>query len=140
MRSQASLGHSIPVTTRHLESLIRLASARAKLALRITVTEADAQDVVELLQGSLLDAYTNDIGEVDLSRKGGGGLLKQVKALVQYLTKESKKRNNNVFHSSDIKEACRALRLEKDPDTILETMHRECYLLSKGSRMWELNC
>ena len=38
MRSQASLGQSIPVTTRHLESLIRLAQARAKIDLREEVT------------------------------------------------------------------------------------------------------
>ena len=34
MRSQASLGTSIPVTTRHLESLIRLSQARARAELR----------------------------------------------------------------------------------------------------------
>ena len=34
MRTQATLGDSVPVTTRHLESLIRLAQARAKLELR----------------------------------------------------------------------------------------------------------
>jgi DNA replicative helicase MCM subunit Mcm2 (Cdc46/Mcm family) len=34
MRAQSSLGNSIPVTTRHLESLIRLSQARARLELR----------------------------------------------------------------------------------------------------------
>ena len=34
MRAQASSGQSIPVTTRHLESLIRLAQARARVDLR----------------------------------------------------------------------------------------------------------
>lgn len=34
MRAQSSLGNSIPVTTRHLESLIRLSQARARLDLR----------------------------------------------------------------------------------------------------------
>ena len=34
MRAQSSLGKSIPVTTRHLESLIRLSQARARLELR----------------------------------------------------------------------------------------------------------
>lgn len=34
MRAQASTGQSIPVTTRHLESLIRLAQARARVDLR----------------------------------------------------------------------------------------------------------
>ncbi len=34
MRSEASLGTSMPVTTRHLESLIRLSQARARIELR----------------------------------------------------------------------------------------------------------
>jgi DNA helicase MCM8 len=34
MRSESTLGLTIPVTTRHLESLIRLSQARAKLELR----------------------------------------------------------------------------------------------------------
>ena len=34
MRAESSLGNSIPVTTRHLESLIRLSQARARLDLR----------------------------------------------------------------------------------------------------------
>ncbi len=38
MRAQASSGQSIPVTTRHLESLIRLAQARARVDLREEVT------------------------------------------------------------------------------------------------------
>lgn len=38
MRSEASAGQSIPVTTRHLESLIRLSQARARVELREEVT------------------------------------------------------------------------------------------------------
>lgn len=38
MRAQASTGQSIPVTTRHLESLIRLAQARARVDLREEVS------------------------------------------------------------------------------------------------------
>lgn len=40
MRAQASAGQSIPVTTRHLESLIRLAQARARIDLRDEVSNA----------------------------------------------------------------------------------------------------
>jgi DNA helicase MCM8 len=38
MRSEASAGQSIPVTTRHLESLIRLSQARARVDLRDEVS------------------------------------------------------------------------------------------------------
>lgn len=140
MRTQAKLDQSIPVTTRHLESLIRLAQARARMELRVEVTEDDAKDVVDLLHESLLDAFTDDTGEVDLSRKGGGGLVKQVKALVKALTKEVEVRNSNVFYKHEIHEVCARLKLQKDPDSLIETMHTECYLLVKGPKMWQLNC
>ena len=39
MRAEASQGQSIPITTRHLESLIRLAQARARMDLREEVSE-----------------------------------------------------------------------------------------------------
>jgi len=38
-----------PVTTRQLESAVRLAEARARVELRESVTETDAQDVVEIM-------------------------------------------------------------------------------------------
>jgi hypothetical protein len=43
------------------------------------VSEDDAEDVVQLLHESLLDAFTTDTGEVDFGRKGGMSLAKQVK-------------------------------------------------------------
>ena len=43
------------------------------------MTEDDAEDVVQLLHESLLDAFTADTGEVDFGRKGGMSLAKQVK-------------------------------------------------------------
>ncbi len=140
MRSQSSIGQSIPVTTRHLESLIRLAQARARMSLRTKVTEQDATEVVALLQESLLDAFTNEVGEVDLSRKGGGGTVRQVKALVKHLSTEANRRNNNVFSKADIEAACSLLRLEKEPAALIESMHTECYLLIKGPNLWQLNC
>ena len=42
-----------PVTTRQLESLIRLAEARARVEMRVMVTADDAQDVIEIFEGAL---------------------------------------------------------------------------------------
>ena len=80
MRSNhsSSGNDSIPVTTRHLESLIRLSQARARIELRNEVSESDAIDVVSLLHESLLDTITLDTGQVDFNRKGGMSMAKQV--------------------------------------------------------------
>jgi DNA helicase MCM8 len=69
----------MPITLRQLESLIRLSQARARAELREWVTEDDALDVVEMMQESLLDAYTNETGEVDFAHHSGSmSLAKQV--------------------------------------------------------------
>ena len=44
----------------------------------VKVTESDANDVVQLLHESLLDAFTTETGAIDLGRKGGISLAKQV--------------------------------------------------------------
>jgi DNA helicase MCM8 len=86
MRAEANVGgDGLPVTTRHLESLIRLAQARARLELREVVMEEDACDVVDLFNECMLDAVTLDSGEIDFGRKGGMSKAKQVKALVSLL-------------------------------------------------------
>jgi DNA helicase MCM8 len=86
MRAEAHVsGDGLPVTTRHLESLIRLAQARARLELREVVREQDASDVVDLFNECMLDAVTLDSGEIDFGRKGGMSMAKQVKALVRYV-------------------------------------------------------
>lgn len=42
------------------------------------MTEDDASDVVSLLQESILDTLTSELGVVDIGRKGGMSLAKQV--------------------------------------------------------------
>ena len=46
------------------------------------MTPEDAQDVVQLLQESLLDVFTTETGAIDTSRKGGISLAKQVRHCV----------------------------------------------------------
>jgi DNA helicase MCM8 len=50
LRKERRHGDSVPVTTRQLESLVRLAEARAKMELREEVTEADAHDAVAVVK------------------------------------------------------------------------------------------
>lgn len=138
LRSQASLGRTIPVTTRNLESLIRLAQARAKIELRDQVTAEDANDVVDLLHEALLDAATNEVGEVELGRKGGMGLAKQIKAIVKMLTNEAEIKNSKIFTLAELTEIVRRMKIDRDMDNIIEIMRTECYLLYKGPRLYQL--
>jgi DNA helicase MCM8 len=79
IRDKARCGNSLPITTRQLESLIRLAQARAKIELRETVTEADALEVVALMEQSLTETFRTETGTFDFGRRGMS-LAKQVKS------------------------------------------------------------
>jgi replicative DNA helicase Mcm len=69
LRKSAEGGAPVPITARQLESLVRLAEARARMALRSNVTKEDAQASVRLMEDSLrmvaLDSITGKI-DVDL--------------------------------------------------------------------------
>lgn len=138
MRAARGGKDALPVTTRHLESLIRLAQARARVDLREEVTENDATDVVALLQECLLDGITDELGRIDSSRRGGLSLAKQMKALVAVLQKEAKQRGNAIFHRSEMQELAGRLGLDKDLDSLIESMRTECYLLLKGPKQYQL--
>ena len=61
-----------PITTRQLESLVRLAEARARLELREEVTARDAQDVVLLMRETLWALSADDLGHLDLRNPTAG--------------------------------------------------------------------
>eukprot|EP01063_Lacrimia_lanifica_P017713 TRINITY_DN24738_c0_g1_i1.p1 TRINITY_DN24738_c0_g1~~TRINITY_DN24738_c0_g1_i1.p1 ORF type:complete len:750 (+),score=220.75 TRINITY_DN24738_c0_g1_i1:87-2336(+) len=80
------------ITTRQLESLIRLAQARAKVEFRSIVTAEDATEVIELMKRSLYQMCTDvETGKVDSNRgPGGAGRSKDGRALVTWMRDEVK--------------------------------------------------
>ena len=60
-------GEAIPITARQLESLVRLAEARAKMALRPKVMREDAEAAVRLMRAALKEVAGDiDAGEADI--------------------------------------------------------------------------
>ena len=62
----------------------------------------------------------------------------QVKALVEAMKKETVQKGNDLFTRSDLNSLCNRLNLPKDPDTLIEILRTECYLLLKGSNLYKL--
>ena len=121
------------------------------------MTEDDANDVVQLLQESLLDAYTDEFGQIDEGRKGGISLAKQVscpysmltwadyirvvrqvKSLVRSMTHEASRRGSAMFTKKEIQEVMLRLRIPADVESIIDVMRTECYLLLKGQQLYQL--
>jgi replicative DNA helicase Mcm len=69
LRRSAEGGAPVPITARQLESLVRLAEARARMALRSNVTKEDAQASVRLMEDSLrMVAFDSITGKIDIDR------------------------------------------------------------------------
>lgn len=73
LRLKSAALDGAPVTTRQLESLVRLAEARARVELRAEATREDALDVVDLMRETLLDEFSNAGGMLECSKRGGRG-------------------------------------------------------------------
>ena len=74
LRAKQRGGDTVPVTARQLESLIRLAEARARMDLREEVTEADALDAVAVVRETIIyDTLADLVGGANLHQGGGGG-------------------------------------------------------------------
>ncbi|MBS3793559.1 MAG: minichromosome maintenance protein MCM [Candidatus Thorarchaeota archaeon] len=61
-------GQPVPITARQLESLVRLAEARARMGLRSEVTKEDAQAAVRLMEESLRMVALDGTGRIDIDK------------------------------------------------------------------------
>jgi DNA helicase MCM8 len=134
LRQKGGSHDSTPITTRQLESMTRLAQARAKLALRNVVTEDDARDVVSLIEEGLLDALTDASGRIDLSRSGGMSQSKLTKAFVEQLKRAVHRRMNAFFSMQELEQEARSvgiLQQVMDFGAFIEKLSDHAYLLKK---------
>ncbi|MHA1576364.1 MAG: minichromosome maintenance protein MCM [Candidatus Thorarchaeota archaeon] len=69
LRKSAEGGAAVPITARQLESLVRLAEARAKMALQSKVSKEDAQAAIRLMEDSLrMVALDRVTGKIDIDK------------------------------------------------------------------------
>lgn len=115
LRSQHRSPDTTPITTRQLESLIRLAEARARSELREVATAEDAEDVVDIMRASLLDAYQDSTGGIDFGRsQHGTGMSKrgEVKRYIAELTRMTEESSNSLYTYQQLYQIGRSTRLQ----------------------------
>ncbi|KAJ8422136.1 hypothetical protein Cgig2_002644 [Carnegiea gigantea] len=100
LRDRNTSADGTPITARQLESLVRLAEARARVDLRDEITEEDALDVVEIMKESLYDKYVDEHGVVDFARSGGMSQQKEAKRFLSALNKQSELDQKDCFSIS----------------------------------------
>uniref|UniRef100_A0A3Q3FY03 DNA helicase MCM8 n=1 Tax=Labrus bergylta TaxID=56723 RepID=A0A3Q3FY03_9LABR len=142
LRSQAHSADATPITTRQLESLVRLTEARARLDLRETATKSDAEDVVEIMKHSLVDTYSDGLGNLDFERSQLGSGMSQRSAgkrLVNALHLHAQKTNQKQFDLQTLRSVANRLNIKvMDFEGLVSSLNEQGFLLKKGAKLYQL--
>ncbi|CAL8468614.1 g8154 [Coccomyxa elongata] len=132
---------SAPITTRQLESLVRLAEARARADLRQEVTCADAEDVVDIMKACLLDKLLDDTGVVDFRSTGSKSKQKEAKRFLGALAKRCQLAGSNLITTAQLYSLADDLDLAiPDTDTFIGELNEAGELLKKGGNSYQVQC
>ncbi|NXR66561.1 MCM8 helicase, partial [Rhadina sibilatrix] len=142
LRKQNQGADSTPITTRQLESLIRLTEARSRLELREKSTKEDAEDVIEIMKYSMLGTYSDEFGKLDFERSQHGSGMShrsQAKRFVSALSSLAERTYNNLFDLQQLRNIARELHIRvSDFESFIGSLNDQGYLLKKGSRVYQL--
>ena len=134
--------NATPITTRQLESLIRLTEARARLELHEVASEQDAKDVVEIMKFSMYDAFSDEFGQVDFQRSQNGAGMScrsNAKRFIAELNRIADATFNSLFSVPQMKDIARKMGLQVSSlDDLISSLNNQGYLLKKGPRMYQL--
>ncbi|KAJ2512154.1 hypothetical protein H4217_007027 [Coemansia sp. RSA 1939] len=133
---------SMPITTRQLEAMIRLAEARARAELRETVTDADAANVVEIMRHSLFQTYEDEDGVLDFSRSQmGTGVshTSDIKRFVARLHRISEDTYNNMFTYAMMHSIATEMGLRfTNFQDIIDKLNNQNFVIKKGPKSYQL--
>uniref|UniRef100_A0A6B2L1S0 DNA helicase n=1 Tax=Arcella intermedia TaxID=1963864 RepID=A0A6B2L1S0_9EUKA len=139
LREKKSTQDYTPITTRQLESMIRLSESRARLELRDVVTKQDAEDVVQIMRQSLKEAFEDDIQCFDFRKSATMSKKKLQTAFISILTEKSKKSYTRDFSAAELRKIALDAKLNvPNFDEFLELLNFHNFLLKKGPQMYQL--
>ncbi|CAI7776353.1 unnamed protein product [Closterium sp. NIES-54] len=128
-----------PITARQLESLVRLAEARARVELREEVTEADAQEAVELMGECLLDKLSDEAGNIDAGRGGSSSKSKESKRFLATLQRTAKQAIKTCFSRKELAQLADDMCLRvPDLDALIDSLNEAGFLLKKGGGLFQV--
>ncbi|XP_060580099.1 DNA helicase MCM8-like [Ruditapes philippinarum] len=142
LRKQHQTQDSTPITTRQLESMIRLTEARARLELREMATKEDAEDVIEIMKYSMVDTYSDQFGGLDFRRSQHGSGMSgrsQPKKFVAALQRISDQTYNSIFTVQQMQQIAKELGMNiLDFGTFIASLNNQGFLLKKGPKVYQL--
>ncbi|XP_006894296.1 PREDICTED: DNA helicase MCM8 isoform X2 [Elephantulus edwardii] len=142
LRKQSQRLNSSPITTRQLESLIRLTEARARLELREQATKDDAEDIVEIMKYSMLGTYSDEFGNLDFERsQHGSGMSNRstAKRFISALNNIAERTYNNLFQYHQLLQIAKELNIQVvDFENFIGSLNDQGFLLKKGPKVYQL--
>ncbi|XP_054834584.1 DNA helicase MCM8 [Eublepharis macularius] len=142
LRRQSQRADGTPITTRQLESLIRLTEARSRLELREKATKEDAEDVIEIMKFSMLGTYSNELGQLDFERsQHGSGMSNrsQAKRFVSALHRVAERTYSNLFEFQQLRQIANEANIKvADFENFIGSLNDQGYFLKKGPRLYQL--
>ncbi|KAK3604621.1 hypothetical protein CHS0354_028978 [Potamilus streckersoni] len=142
LRKQHHTQDSTPITTRQLESLIRLTEARARVELREIATKEDAEDVIEIMKYSMVETFMDQFGGLDFRRSQHGSGMSgrsQPKRFVAALQKIADQTYNSIFTVQQMRQIAGDIGLYvMDFESFLSSLNNQGYLLKKGPKVYQL--
>jgi DNA helicase MCM8 len=139
LRKNYQTAEATPITTRQLESMVRLAEAKAKSELREIVTEQDAKDVVEIMKESLCEIFSDERGNLDFSRSKGMSKSKQTKSFIKFLDTESKNSGRSIFTMQELYNFASQINFKVDNfREFVEILNHQGVLLKKPNNRYQL--
>ena len=139
---------SVPITTRQLESLVRLSMAKARLECRSEVTKQDAEEVVQFMQESLFDAledltvgansFKNNVKK-QVKAVGEQSMPKQAKAFINRLCELAEEKQEPIWDFRELMGIGREMQLSVgDFDLFIERLNENNTLMLRPGRKYEL--
>lgn len=142
LRKQHQTQDSTPITTRQLESMIRLTEARARLELREEATKEDAEDVIQIMKYSMVDTYSDQFGGLDFKRSQHGSGMSgrsQPKKFIAALQRISDQTYNSIFTIQQMQQIAKELGMNiGDFGSFIASLNNQGFLLKKGPKVYQL--
>ena len=140
LRNEHKWDDIVPITTRQLESMIRLTEARAKLELRSLATKEDALQVIELMKHSLFDYLKSDEAVNPNHSLRGTGKKANFKRFIAHLQSIHDRTGEDSFSLQQLKQEASNLKIEMTNfDEFLESLNHHGFLLKRAKGMYRLS-
>ncbi|XP_053969260.1 DNA replication licensing factor REC [Anastrepha ludens] len=127
------------VSTSHLEGLIRLSQARARVDFSVEVTNAHVRDVLCIVRHSIADTATSNY--IDTNPATASAATSQrgtVKKFIQMFQMRSSALGRRIFDFDELKDMATRAGISCGVSNLVEVVNLQGYLLKKGPNMYEV--